>query len=143
MGYQSTGDGQFAARASAYQDYFEYTFAAADVASMWWQPWLKGVGRSHLELASMQSRNARAWLQWGRDLTMARSPVDLFAANIRLCETIRDHIGETIPKVSGALSQAAQPPAAFDLIAIPAPRRRDALEIRGLDDVDTEERRVA
>lgn len=129
------------ARGPMYQGYFEMVFAAADITAMWWQPLLKGIGRTHLELSAMQSRNAQAALAWTRDVGAARGVGDLQAANVRFYETVSGHIGDAIPRVSGALTQAAVPPPAFELVEMPVRQRRDTLML--LDGDDLRERRVA
>lgn len=116
--------------ASPYQDYFDAAFKAVDLAAVWWSPFLKGVGRSQLEIAGMQSKNARSMIAWGRAVATSRSPAEIVYANVALCESIFGHVGEALPRVSGALTQATQPPAAFEVMAPPAPRReRDLIEI--------------
>jgi hypothetical protein len=133
--------------ASHFQDYFETAFAGADLAASWWQPFLKGVGRSQLELASMQSRNAQAMLQWTRDVAGSRSFLDVISANAALCQALANHVGDAFPKVSGALSQATQPPPAFELLPLPVKRTRDSLVIADTEAQvakhDYEQRRVA
>lgn len=112
--------------ASPFQDYFEAAFKAADMASVWWSPFLKGLGRSQLEIAGMQSKNARAVMSWGRAVATSRSPADLVVANVVLCESVIGHFGEAFPRVSGALT----PPAAIELLSSQPPHReRDTLQI--------------
>ena len=116
-----------------YQDYFQHAFAAADFSALWWQPLLKGIGRSQLELAGLQSRNAQAVLQWGRAFSASRTPMDLVTANIGLWKAFADNAGEAMPKISAALSQVGKPPAAFEAASMSAKISRDTLVIPGLD----------
>ena len=42
----------------SYYPVYQALFETADMASMFWQPLLKAVGRSQLELAALQARQA-------------------------------------------------------------------------------------
>lgn len=133
---------------SFYKDYFEMAFEATDILSVWWQPFLKGVGRTHLELASLQSKNAQAMLQWGRQVATARQPGDVIAANLELNRAIASNCKDAMPRVSVALTKAAEPVTAFELLPLPVKRTRDAMIIPGFDTDDQDhafewDRRVA
>ncbi|MFN0218766.1 MAG: hypothetical protein ACKVP4_08145 [Hyphomicrobium sp.] len=130
MGQQSPLSG---GSTSFYQDYFEQAFAAADACAFWWQPFMKGIGRSQLELATLQSRNAQSLLNWGRAVATSKSPSDIVTANIGLCQSVAGHISEALPRVSGALANVTHPPAAFELLPLPVKRGRDSLIIPGVD----------
>mgnify|MGYP000002786836 CR=1 FL=1 len=133
---------------SFYKDYFDMAFEAADMLSIWWQPFLKGVGRTHLELAGLQSRNAQAMLQWGRQVATARQPGDVITANLELTRAIASNCNDAMPRVSVALTKAAEPVAVFELLPLPIKRTRDSMIISGFDRDDQNrsvewERRVA
>ena len=128
-----------------YQDYFEMAFETADIFSFWWQPVFKGFGRTHLELANLQSRNAQAFMTWGRTIASAPFPGAVISANMDLVRALTGHYNEALPRVSGALTKAAEPVTAFELLPLPLKRTHDSLIIpdRDQQDMQSTHRRVA
>ncbi len=117
------------ANTAMYKDFFELAFEATDLMSVWWQPVLKGLGRTHLELAGLQSRNLQAAMAWGRAVSTARQPDAVFRANAAFCSAVVAHYQDAVPRVSVALNTATEPVAGFQLLALPVKRSRDELVI--------------
>ena len=128
-------DSRYAERAntSFYKDFFEMTFEATDMMSVWWQPVFKGVGRTHLEIAGLQSKNTQSMMQWGRAIATARQPGDVLIANLEFCRSVLYHCGEAAPRVSGAITTATDPVSAFQVLPLPVKRTRDSLTIEDAD----------
>lgn len=113
-----------------YRDFFNMAFEMTDVMSVWWQPVLKGVGRAHLEFATLQSKTMQAAMSWNRAVASARQPDDLLRANYSFYTTVLNHCEDAAPRVTGAINTATEPVVGFQLLAMPArPRRRDELVI--------------
>jgi hypothetical protein len=119
-------------------------FEAADMTSFFWQPVLKAVGGSQLELASLQARQAQAVMHWAHQILQPASPMDLLDANTRLWQTTIEHCAETMPYFAAAVGSAAQSVAP---IVLPAPPKRshDKLILidRSHETEDALERKVA
>jgi hypothetical protein len=114
-------------------------FRAADVYAVWWQPVLKGLGRSQLEVAAAQSRSAQAWITWSRTVASARSPFDLVDANMALGRAFVDHWTQAAPRVSEALTAATEP---VTILTIPSRKRHDSISV-GDQESATYDRKVA
>lgn len=132
------------ANTSFYKDFFEIAFEAADLTSLWWQPVLKGVGRTQLEFAGLQAKTMQSTLAWTRALTTARQPADIVSAHMALCHAVVSHCSDVMPRVSSAINDAAEPVVAFQLLQLPVRRDRDTLVIDDADAYATQtNRRVA
>jgi len=133
-----------AGNTSSYYPFFQMMFETADTASVFWQPLLKAIGRSQLELAGLQARQARAVIHWTHQMLQPSSPMDLFNANAQLWQTMTQQCVEVVPRVVAAVSNATEVVAP---IALPAPvkRSRDTLILldRGEDADKGLERKVA
>jgi hypothetical protein len=105
---------------SPYFDYFQTMFQAADVYSGLWQPLLKGLGRSQLEFATLQARHGQALMQWGRQVAVPSGPFAVMEANLRYWDAVSRQFADFAPKLASAVNQATQPPAAFEVLAMPA-----------------------
>ena len=74
----------------SYYPVYQALFETADMASMFWQPLLKAVGRSQLELAALQARQARAVMQWSQQILQPTSPLDIINTNAQLWQTMTE-----------------------------------------------------
>ncbi len=133
------------ANTSFYKDIFQMAFETADVMSFWWQPLVKGVGRAQLEIAGLQAKNLQAAMNWSRAIATAREPDDLLRANVGFCQSVLSHCEEAAPRVSGAMTKAAEPVVGFQLLPLPIRRNRDEVFIGDADAADhvARSRRVA
>ncbi len=133
------------ANTSFYKDIFQMAFETADVMSFWWQPLVKGVGRAQLEIAGLQAKNLQAAMNWSRAIVTAREPDDLLRANVGFCQSVLTHCEEATPRVSGAMTKAAEPVVGFQLLPLPIRRNRDEVFIGDADAADhvARSRRVA
>ena len=133
-----------AGNTSSYYPFFQMMFDTADTTSFFWQPLLKAVGRSQLELAGLQARQAQALIHWTHQMLQPASPMDVFNANAQLWRTMTEQCVEVVPRVVAAVSSATQ---SVTPIALPAPvkRSRDTLILLDrAEDADTQsQRRVA
>ena len=82
---------------SPYFSFYQTLFDTTHTTSFFWQPYLKAIGGSQLELAGLQARQAQAVLRWTHQMCRASSPAD--AAKLRAEPDLSESRG--IPK-SGA-----------------------------------------
>ncbi|HVZ06187.1 hypothetical protein [Hyphomicrobium sp.] len=110
---------------SPYYSFFQTLFETIDTASLFWQPLLRAIGSSQLEVAGLQARQAQAMVHWTHELMRFGSPIDVAGANARLWQTMLGNCVDAAPRVAAAASCATQSvPIALPL---PASRPRDAL----------------
>jgi len=91
--------------------YFEFyytLFEAADVTSFFWQPVLTAIGRSQLEFAGLQSRQAQAVVHWAHQMLRPASPLDVLNANAQLWRTLGEQAMEVMPRVAAAVDKASE-----------------------------------
>jgi hypothetical protein len=127
---------------SIYYPFYQTLFEAVDTTSFFWQPILKAIGRSQLELAALQARQAEAMIQWTRDIMRPGSPMEILKANARLWTSFADHFAEAVPRVASAVSSATESVAPI-IIPAPVKRARDKLILLERDADGTFERKVA
>jgi hypothetical protein len=73
-----------------------------------WQPLLKSIGRTHLEVAGFQARQTRALVHWSHRVMRATTPADYLAANTQLWETAFEQYVDVAPRVAAAVETAAE-----------------------------------
>ena len=61
---------------SPYYSFFQVLFDAIDTTSFFWQPYLKAIGGSQLELAGLQARQAQAVVRWTHQVLRPSSPME-------------------------------------------------------------------
>ena len=110
----------------SYYPLFQTLFETADMASMFWQPLLKAVGRSQLEVAGLQARQARAIMQWSQQVMQPASPLDLINTNAQLWQTMTEQYVDVVPRVAAAVTTATQSVAPV-VLPMPGKRSRDTL----------------
>jgi hypothetical protein len=110
----------------SYYQMYQALFETADMTSMFWQPLLKAVGRSQLEMASLQARQARAVMQWSQQILQPASPLDLINAHAQLWQTITEQYVDVVPRVAAAVTTVTQP-VGSTVLPMPAKRPRDTL----------------
>jgi hypothetical protein len=111
---------------SLYYPFYQYIFEAADVTSMFWQPMLKAIGRTQLEFASLQARQAQAYVYWAHRMMQPSSPAELFNAGAQFWATVADQYIETVPRVAAAVETATEA-VAPRVLPLPAKQPRDTL----------------
>jgi len=131
---------------SPYYSFFQTLFDTIDATSLFWQPLLRAVGSSQLEIAGLQARQAQAMVHWTHQMMRFGSPIDMADANARLWQTMLGNCVDAAPRVAAAASSVTRSaPIAFP---IPAAHSRDTLilldrerNVRGND--EALERKVA
>ena len=141
---QMTEDARISERnTSLYYPFFQYMFEAADVTSSFWQPMLKAIGRTQLEFASLQARQAQAYVYWAHRMMQPASPTDFLNANAQLWATVAEQYIDTVPRVAAAV-QTATEASAPKVLPLPAKQARDTLVLLDREESnDVQERRVA
>lgn len=91
---------------SPYYTYSSFLLEAADVTSFFWQPLLKAVGRTQLELAGLQARQAQALVHWAHRVMRPASPFDVIGANVELWRTLAEQCADVFPRVADAAGPA-------------------------------------
>src|SRR5262249_2588764 len=121
-------------------------FDTIDTTSFFWQPLLRAVGSSQLEIAGLQARQAQAVVQWAHQVLRPGSPFDMADANSKLWQTMMSNCVDAAPRVAAAASSVTQSVAPI-VLPLPVRPSRDTLILldRDRDDRGSElpERRVA
>jgi len=129
--------------ASPYFSFFQAAFDAADMASSFWQPWLKSVGRSQLEMASLAARQSQAIFRWQRAVAVARQPGALIEANIQFMQDMSAEYATFAPRMAAAVSHATRTLPTIEVVPLPQRKARDRIVIPSTDQDILVERRVA
>lgn len=124
----------------SYYPVYQALFETADMASMFWQPLLKAVGRSQLEMAGLQARQARAVMQWSQQILQPASPLDLINTHAQLWQTMTEQYVDVVPRVAAAVTTVTQ---SQTVLAMPAKRSRDTLVLIDRQPKNELERKVA
>jgi hypothetical protein len=131
---------------SSHYSFFQALFETVDTTSFFWQPLLRGVGSSQLEMAGLQARQAQAMVHWTHQMMRSRSPMDIADANARLWQTMLGNCVDAAPRVAAAASTATQSVVPI-VLPLPVAHSRDSLVLldRDRDDRGSAEieRRVA
>jgi hypothetical protein len=132
-----------ASNTSAYYPIYQTVFEAVDMAATFWQPLLKAIGRSQLEFAGMQARQARAVMKWSHEIMRPASPIDVINTNAQLWQAVTEPYVDVVPRVAAAVSTATQSVAPV-VLPLPARRSRDTLILVDRNEGgDEPERKVA
>jgi hypothetical protein len=127
---------------SLFYPFFQNMFDVADATSCFWQPLLKGIGRTHLEFAGMQARQSRALLHWTHQMMQPATPSDFFNANAQLWSTVMSDYLAVAPRVAAAVETVADA-VAPTVLHMPARPPHDTLILLDRDDEVLRERQVA
>lgn len=140
----SVGTEQAPRNTSPYYSFFQVLFDTIDTTSFFWQPYLKAIGGSQLELAGLQARQAQAVVRWTHQVLRPSSPMEIADANAQLWQAMIDNCVEAAPRVVAAASTATQSVAPI-VLPMPAKRPRDTLILldRGEARGEAFERKVA
>lgn len=131
--------------ASPYYSLFQVLFDTVDTTAFFWQPYLKAIGSSQLELAGLQASQARAVVRWTHRVFRPSSPMDIVEANAELWQTMVDNCMNAAPRVVAAASTATQSVAPI-VLPTPPKRSRDTLILLDREEKsggETPERKVA
>ncbi len=110
----------------SYFQFYQSLFEAADATSFFWQPVLNAIGRSQLEFAGLQARQAQAVLHWAHQVVVPASPLAVINANAELWRTMTEQAMEAVPRFAaavGAATEAVVP----SIVPEPVKRARDTL----------------
>lgn len=112
-------------------DFYKGAFECMDFFMSFWQPALKGIGRTQLQLAQVAAQNAQSVVRWTAELSASRTLSDVVTANIKCCDAIFEQQKDSLEKLTSAMARVVELPPALDVAAPPAVRPRDVLEIAG------------
>ncbi len=130
---------------SPYFSFYQTLFDTIDTTSFFWQPYLKAIGGSQLELAGLQARQAQAVLRWTRQMCRASSPADVAKLSTELWQTMIGNCTDAAPRMFAVASTATQSVAPI-VLPMPAKRSRDTLILLDREQAPTEsyeQRKVA
>lgn len=130
---------------SPYFSFYQTLFDTIDTASFFWQPYLKAIGGSQLELAGLQARQAQAVLRWTHQMCRASSPADAAKLSAELWQTMIGNCTDAAPRMFAVASTATQSVAPI-VLPMPAKRSRDTLILLDREQAPTEsyeQRKVA
>jgi hypothetical protein len=130
---------------SPYFSFYQTLFDTIDTTSFFWQPYLKAIGGSQLELAGLQARQAQAVLRWTHQMCRASSPADAAKLSAELWQTMIGNCTEAGPRMFAVASTATQSVAPI-VLPMPAKRSRDTLILLDREQAPTEryeQRKVA
>ncbi|WP_045835040.1 hypothetical protein [Hyphomicrobium sp. 99] len=123
MAYQ---EGARTANTSLYYQFYQQAFEMVDTTSIFWQPFLKAAGRTQLEVASLQARQAQAFVYWAHRMMQPATPADVYSAHAELWTTIAGQYMETVPRVAAVVEKAAGA-VAPTVQPLPTKQKRDGL----------------
>lgn len=118
--FESSGLGPF-------QHMMQTYYGGLDNAAQGYEPVMKGMARTQLELMSFASRRAQAYLEIPSRLAICRSPQDLMNEQMRFWQTAASQYSEATRRVMTAMSSMAQPQPFADAKSKPA--QRDYLSV--------------
>ncbi|MBN9281202.1 MAG: hypothetical protein J0H37_02840 [Hyphomicrobium denitrificans] len=130
---------------SPYFSFYQTLFDTIDTTSFFWQPYLKAIGGSQLELAGLQARQAQAVLRWTHQMCRASSPADAAKLSAELWQTMIGNCADAAPRMFAVASTATQSVAPI-VLPMPAKRSRDTLILLDREQAPTEsyeQRKVA
>ncbi|CEJ87572.1 conserved hypothetical protein [Hyphomicrobium sp. GJ21] len=130
---------------SPYFSFYQTLFDTIDTTSFFWQPYLKAIGGSQLELAGLQARQAQAVLRWTHQMCRASSPADAAKLSAELWQTMIGNCTDAAPRMFAVASTATQSVAPI-VLPMPAKRSRDTLILLDREQAPTEsyeQRKVA
>lgn len=130
---------------SPYFSFYQTLFDTIDTTSFFWQPYLKAIGGSQLELAGLQARQAQAVLRWTHQMCRASSPADAAKLSAELWRTMIGNCTDAAPRMFAVASTATQSVAPI-VLPMPAKRSRDTLILLDREQAPTEsyeQRKVA
>lgn len=130
---------------SPYFSFYQTLFDTIDTTSFFWQPYLKAIGGSQLELAGLQARQAQAVLRWTHQMFRASSPADAAKLSAELWQTMIGNCTDAAPRMFAVASTATQSVAPI-VLPTPVKRSRDTLILLDHEQAPTEsyeQRRVA
>ncbi len=103
----------------------------------------KAIGRTQLEFASLQARQAQVYVHWAHRMMQPASPADVLNANAQLWATVAEQYVEAVPRVAAAIETATEA-VAPTVLPLPAKQARDTLILLDREEaVEVPERRVA
>lgn len=130
---------------SPYFSFYQTLFDTIDTTSFFWQPYLKAIGGSQLELAGLQARQAQAVLRWTHQMCRASSPADAAKLSAELWQTMIGNCTDAAPRMFAVASTATQSVAPI-VLPTPVKRSRDTLILLDREQAPTEsyeQRKVA
>lgn len=129
---------------SPYYSFYQILFDTIDTTSFFWQPYLKAIGGSQLELAGLQARQAQAVLRWTHQMLRPSSPMDAVNASAELWQTMIGNCADVAPRMVAAANTATQSVAPI-VLPMPARQARDTLVLLDREKPEPEgyERKVA
>lgn len=108
-------------------DAFRLMFEAADMVSIYWQPFLKGIGRWQLELAQVGAKQSRAAIEFGNRLTQSTNPVDLVNAQTLYWQQVGQAYSDAGQNISQAFARASEMPAGIEIMPAQKKRAHDTM----------------
>lgn len=130
---------------SPYYSFYQTLFDSINSTSFFWQPYLKAIGGSQLELAGLHARQAQAVLRWTHQMFRTSSPVEVAKVNAELWQTMIGNCTEVAPRMFAVASTATQSVAPI-VLPMPAKHSRDTLILLDREPAEIEsyeERKVA
>ena len=114
-------------------DSFQLAFEAADTFSLYWQPFLKSMGRWQLEMAQAGAKQSRAAIDFNHRLTQATNPIDLVNAQVHFWMQVGQAYSDANQHITQALARAAEPPAGIEILPTQKKRSHDTLRLDDLE----------
>jgi hypothetical protein len=129
---------------SPYYSFYQNLFDTIDATAFFWQPYLRAIGSSQLELAGLQARQAQAVVRWAHQVLRPASPMDAVNAGTELWQTMIGNCADVAPRMVAVASTATQSVAPI-VLPLPNRRSRDTLILLDRREPETAgyERKVA
>ena len=110
-------------------DAYHLMLEATDMASLYWQPLFKGVGRWQLELAQAGAKQSRAAIELGQRMTRVTNPIDVVNAHVAYWQQIGQVYSDANHNITQAIVRAAEPPAGIEILPVQKKRPHDTMQL--------------
>lgn len=91
-----------------FQDMLNTAYGGFALGGRTFEPWFKAAARGNLEILTLMSRRAQAYLELPTRLCQCRTPQDVAAEQLRFWQTMAQQYTESSQRVLGAWSSLAQ-----------------------------------
>ena len=90
------------------QNIFQTFCNGLDMAGLSFEPLMRAAARSQVEMFTLASKRAQAYIEWPMRLSQCRTPQDLTSEQIRFWQTMAQHYTESSQRVMGVWATVAR-----------------------------------
>jgi hypothetical protein len=94
---------------SPIRNVFQTYFSGLEALGQAYDPFMKGLARTQLEVLGFANRRAQAYMQIPARAAQCRTPQDVFSAQMQFWQTAMSDYQESVGRVTNALASCALP----------------------------------